>query len=109
MNLYGLQKLRCPHCKDSLTLHIFAEETLEVPLAPLKDRAPEADEAALTRVVRDGLLVCPDVPCLVPDRIVRAGDVAVSTAFPRLLPQEARAGLCRLVRSECSEVVAGTG
>ena len=58
MNLHGLQQLRCPHCQGSLTLHVFCEETLDIPVSPLQTRAPAADPAALTRIVRDGLLVC---------------------------------------------------
>jgi SAM-dependent methyltransferase/uncharacterized protein YbaR (Trm112 family) len=59
MNLYGLRQLRCPQCQGLLDLHVFAEEGLNVPAAPLRLRAPEADDAALTRIVRSGLLVCP--------------------------------------------------
>jgi SAM-dependent methyltransferase/uncharacterized protein YbaR (Trm112 family) len=58
MNLHGLRQLRCPQCGGELTLHPFAEETLDVPLEPLKQRAPDANDDALKHVVRDGLLVC---------------------------------------------------
>lgn len=59
MNLLGLGKLRCPVCAGQLTQEAFASEEVDIDVAVLRQRTPEADAELARHVVREGVLICP--------------------------------------------------